>query len=120
MAAAEAAEPNAHSTSADTSAWIAAAPSEPKATGHTKGKWKALPLGDKGLLNVAAPDGPVAFTGTAKRSKEENEANARLIAAAPDLLAACEVALYFIECGDGEREVRSTLRNAIAKAKVKL
>lgn len=90
---------------------------ELKTAGHTKGKWKALPLGDMGLLNVVAPDGPVAFTGTSSRSKEENEANAHLVAAAPDLIAACEIALDYIETGDGEREIRSALRSAIAHAK---
>ena len=37
-------------------------------------------LGDMGLLNIVAADGkPVAFTGTAVRTREENEANAELI-----------------------------------------
>jgi hypothetical protein len=51
---------------------------------------------------------------------EENEANARLIAAAPDLLAACEAALedgpHNASCGL-HLEVVDVLRAAIAKAK---
>ena len=50
----------------------------------------------------------------------ETEANASLIAAAPDLLAACEAALIAIHCGVTEAQKRhrlKLLREAIAKAK---
>lgn len=49
---------------------------------HTAGEWKACSLVDFGICNVTSRTRPVAFTGT-KYGKEEDEANARLIAAAP-------------------------------------
>ena len=50
---------------------------------------------------------------------EEQEANARLIAAAPRLLMACEYALKRMGCGniDVYRDAREVLSAAIAKAK---
>lgn len=52
-------------------------------------------------------------------SQEEWLANARLIAAAPALLAACEAALPFYEtCDDPDADrVASLLRSALAQAK---
>lgn len=51
---------------------------------------------------------------------EENKANARLIAAAPDLLKVCEEALHLMDVKpfhtDGSRIVQHNLRQAIAKA----
>ena len=50
--------------------------------------------------------------------KETTEANARLIAASPDLLAACEFALECLVDWDRENgEAGDMLRTAIAKAK---
>lgn len=49
--------------------------------------------------------------------RSEAEANARLIAAAPDLLQACEDALrVFVSEGHGHYREAETLRAAIAKA----
>jgi hypothetical protein len=46
------------------------------------------------------------------------EANARLIAAAPDLLAACEFALRFVNAHDGSiGDLATTLRDAVSKAR---
>lgn len=54
-------------------------------TKHTQGEWKIL--GD--LYTVSDDDGcPVAITALGMRDADECLANARLIAAAPDLLAA--------------------------------
>ena len=47
---------------------------------------------------------------------EEWRANARLIAAAPDLLAACKVALNAINLNDETLTAREHLQAAIAKA----
>ena len=54
---------------------------------------------------------------------KEEDANAKLFAAAPDLLAACEAADKFLQDGypdhevsDAERTLREALRAAIAKA----
>lgn len=47
----------------------------------------------------------------------EQSANARLIAAAPDLLAACKAALKALEPEQGEwNDIRNQLRQTIAKA----
>lgn len=68
--------------------------------GHTKGEWTIEPVGVAGNPNhrmITGHPNPKDFQviRTIGRlfdygTKEENEANARLIAAAPDLLAACE------------------------------
>lgn len=64
---------------------------------HTPGEWRALPFGEDSATglpgeSIYGPDNvrvaEILFI--RKRSKVEHEANARLIAAAPDLLAACE------------------------------
>ena len=47
---------------------------------------------------------------------EETDANATLIAAAPDLLAACKVALNAINLNDETLTAREHLQAAIAKA----
>ena len=49
--------------------------------------------------------------------KGANEANARLISAAPDLLTACEVSLYPLSCYLGENNPAvNAMREAILKA----
>ena len=53
--------------------------------------WSRHQLGDFGLLDIRAADGkPVAFTGAANRTKEENEANAELIVLASNAYVATE------------------------------
>ena len=62
---------------------------------HTPGPWRANSSwieGPKMALRVAAIDWPKR--GSAPASKAEAEANARLIAAAPDLLAALEDVVF--------------------------
>jgi hypothetical protein len=65
-------------------------------TAHTPGPWKTegrdVQTAD-GLITVAIAHGPV---GEWQKVRTEHEANARLIAAAPDLLEACE---RFMNCG---------------------
>lgn len=56
------------------------------------------------------------FSGDAKRDTAMHDANARLIAAAPDLLAACEAALNDRMFKDWP-EVATVLKNAIKKAR---
>lgn len=55
------------------------------------------------------------------RAGGEMQANARLIAAAPELLKACHIALTFVQDGelpvDSPKSVASILHAAIAKAK---
>ncbi len=81
---------------------------------HTPGPWATdggdtvVAMGNQIVVTAPAPDGA---------SREEMKANARLIAAAPDLLAVLEN--MFTEFGDFEYDVAaiSAARAAIAKAK---
>jgi len=89
------------------------------AAGHTPGPW-TYPGGTGNF--VGGPDRiRVADVGGMERSPEERQANARLIAAAPDLLAACKSVLDSVPFasyrGDGElEECEGRLRFAILKA----
>ena len=75
---------------------------------HTPGPWKAVPYGGwenethgkySGYAGrIVADDidiyaGPCSFWALHGRNPDEAEANARLIAAAPELLAACKLAV---------------------------
>jgi len=92
---------------------------------HTPGSWSVL-LHSEGeqVLNVIA--GEPTYTGTGAKAKwiaelddsslegeyGENEANARLIAAAPDLLEACRIAMGSVQ----EDATRLIIKAAIDKA----
>jgi hypothetical protein len=81
--------------------------------GHTPGPWSVGPThheseGKSWLFysdqtHILAPNG-LTDVAIVEAGEEEGQANARLIAAAPDLLAACECALYL-----GEIAVRNGL-----------
>ena len=93
---------------------------------HTKGSWEILPeecdkpyirirgtyLGGRyKIANVVTP----VFDGVSPKEAEETRANARLIAAAPELLEALqELSLYVSHNGD--MWVRNKALQAIAKA----
>ncbi|MCZ8436850.1 hypothetical protein [Achromobacter xylosoxidans] len=100
-------------------------------TKHTPGPWRALPeecdkpyirirgtrLGGRyKVANVLTP----VYDGVNQREAEETRDNARLISAAPDMLAALEIADKFCgslthdECPDS---VHIPIRAAIAKAR---
>ena len=85
---------------------------------HTPGRWLAWP----GLYcwNVAAANGPRTFNvAKINTDRAEQEANAHLIAAAPELLEACEALAHWDECWPSaalEGALRKA-RAAIAKAK---
>ena len=89
------------------------------AAGHTPGPW-TYPGGTGNF--VGGPDRlRIADLGGLERSPEERQANARLIAAAPDLLAACNSVLDSVPFasyrGDGElEECEARLKAAILKA----
>lgn len=88
-------------------------------TKHTPGPWSL-----SGANTVHGADCIVAFVGTAdeevrRLSGERQSADARLIAAAPDLLAALNAALaYLVMAGTDHAEpTRDAIRAAIAKAR---
>lgn len=78
---------------------------------HTPGKWKALK--ERALWWVRTEDGILSITSLIGR--QEVEANAHLIAAAPDLLEACQRALAEAEDGLTIGCVED-LRDAVKKA----
>jgi hypothetical protein len=71
------------------------------------------------LAAVERPRGnPETLNVTCFNFPGDTEANARLIAAAPDLLEACKAALNDMECDDFASEtLTKMIRDAIAKAK---
>jgi hypothetical protein len=91
-----------------------------KQTKHTPGPWRVICDGqtplryqDGTLLKVSGDDAEYNFASC--------QANARLIAAAPDLLSACQIACCRLEGGTlaeikFNHSVASRLRAAIAKA----
>ena len=88
---------------------------------HTLGPWKAQSIkGDNSNLvykRIMASDKPVAFAGVYKHPNAE--ANARLIAAAPDLLEACKMIIEFSNDNDIHRFLEIAIpkiEQAIAKA----
>jgi hypothetical protein len=95
---------------------------------HTPGPWTAVqrewgyPREEGGperrLWEVQGPHG-ANIAGCTIYSRDGDDA--RLIAAAPDLLAASEAALSYLSGGEcspkAERDLRNTLRTAIKKAK---
>jgi len=83
--------------------------------GHTKGPWKVSPE-DWSIYNIE--NGPRDTKIASLRYLDNVEANARLIAAAPDLLEACKKALTVPEYNLGIGVVEA-LKAAIKKAEVK-
>ena len=99
----------------------------------TPGPWHIEDTNDAGDLYIAAADGhPIAIVRSGMFGETPTEANARLIAAAPDLLAAAEGFLveserrwqFMVDRGDVKNEERSdfeapdilAMKAAIAKA----
>lgn len=91
---------------------------------HTQGPWKLVEVNDetvKGAVHVYG-GGAAITTDVWGPTLAESDANARLIAAAPDLLAACEEALRQLSAPDcpcipDGAMVRGGLYNAILKAR---
>jgi hypothetical protein len=92
---------------------------------HTPGPWSLKktsgyscgPVAKSKGYNIEGPQGTVFHLPTAGLCQETANADAVLAAAAPDLLAACEVAdAWFREQGDNDTHAE-VVRAAIAKAK---
>jgi hypothetical protein len=90
---------------------------------HTPGPWAACGDYPYGMTTVCdyrggkGPYTPVAICGQGiDRPQDERDANARLIAAAPELLAALETVANSIAMGMTHNEVQAFARAAIAKA----
>lgn len=85
---------------------------------HTPGPWKAIqPPHDPQAWDVVTEQGGLL----AKLVwGQVSAANARLMAAAPDLVAACEAALSYMSGGEctpqAEREIRQLLRAALLRS----
>lgn len=84
---------------------------------HEPGPWEVVPVPRRSRQEIRAVDGP-SIAEVYGYQDEDNVANAKLIAAAPDLLAACCDALAMLEReGSGfTATAQHTLRAAIAKA----
>lgn len=91
---------------------------------HTPGPWFIKPPWS-GFSKISGPNGELIFGLAAgsideKRPDEECKANARLIAASPDMLATLKDALAFIKdeidygAGTFDAEARAALSNRIA------
>lgn len=85
---------------------------------HTPGPWKKCIAGGVTEVRCDAPVPVVSWAGfdDANRSLDEHRANARLIAAAPDLLEACKACLDMFADGGDPRKVIKALDAAIALA----
>lgn len=86
---------------------------------HTPGPWTIFENGDIGSASVRTPDTLVIAAGQVRGATiGEAMANARLIAAAPELLAACEEFVRKVESGKA-RSRRSYAEMKAALAKVR-
>jgi hypothetical protein len=94
---------------------------------HTPGPWYVginesvidSPAGEKFLGIGTDGERTICRVSQLATQDAEDEANAQLIAAAPDLLIACQRALNWIELHAGEdwgKKIQERMRNAIAKA----
>ena len=83
---------------------------------YTPGPWAAKPSMLRAVC-ITSASGPVATTSSASYvSREINIANARLIAAAPELLAALQAVADYWTGGDVPPDIDAAMRAAISKA----
>jgi len=85
---------------------------------HTPGPWQAEANRRQSHFTISMPGRVITVPVTKGQDWDETAANARLIAAAPQLLAACHRArMWFEDCGaalcDEDREVLQTIDAAI-------
>ena len=84
---------------------------------HTKGPWIVRNESEIAGWSKTGKSWVVARTTAAKVGRDAANANARLIAAAPDLLAALEDSLYVGADEAIKALIRQSARDAIARAK---
>jgi hypothetical protein len=77
---------------------------------HTPGPWDITPFGNPPFFDVNG-EGDEDHVGVITR-----ESDARLIAAAPDLLQSCKALLEWIETGRATKPALTDARKAIRKA----
>lgn len=89
---------------------------------HTPGPW-ILGTYDHAVHNITGPKGEMPFIATIPSGRDNREANARLIAAAPDLLAALQAMMTIAEITTAANQdglincdILAKARAAIAKA----
>lgn len=80
---------------------------------HTPGPWYVFPPGEFSMWHVGPAGHSVAYV----RSVDDTQANTQLIAAAPDLLEACEAAFMHMVANDEFGATMNKLDRAIAKAR---
>lgn len=78
---------------------------------HTKGPWSA------GNRQVEADDGTLICSLSGWKNEGVSKANARLIAAAPDLLKACEAAEEWLSGWASAEPYLTTIRAALSAAR---
>lgn len=91
---------------------------------HTPGPWEIDPTGDIGPWIVGTSEKFIADCLGEFVTREEAQANARLIAAAPDLLKATQLQILNFQrqdngdtfLGDDDHEAWTALANAVKKA----
>ena len=93
---------------------------------HTRGPWAVFGIKTDAPLIHTVKEGPagvmVAIVSKEWGIEQEKEANAQLIAAAPDLLEACFIAALELHCPDGDDHecgAFAVINDAIAKAQGK-
>ena len=89
-------------------------------TEHTAGPWKANRSGNGVTVTVMTPEGQLLIKANGIPPRGAMDANARLIAAAPELLEACKALMtlrdYLHILGPGSELVFNEGAQAIAKA----
>jgi hypothetical protein len=80
---------------------------------HTPGPWRSRPIYESGWVDIVADDPTRSAYEVASTRHEHAEANARLIAAAPELLEACKWVLTTLTAQD---RLGTPMADAVASA----
>ena len=82
---------------------------------HSPAPWRVEDIRNDYSGNTVARIGMLRIV-TDSRNKDKDEADAALIAAAPELLAACRALISIEPCGDMDSIIENKVRPAISKA----